>query len=312
MLSLDPTLLAVLGTFLVFVAGALFVIGFVPDDVKDEEIYGFRERKRKRLIEESPVYEWTLPLVKIFGHYIGAIRDRRFPPLGRLRKKLREKLPRSGYVGAFSPNEFLGACCTLSLGLFIFTLLFTLWITGTPRVPVALIAGGAGAYLPFLALNGAITERLLEIDRRLPYTMDLLVLSMRAGLDFMTALERVVQRGKESNPEDPMIQELSVVLQELRVGTARADALQNLCERVNSEYLNSMVGAIIQSEKRGTPLATVLDVQVSTIRKKRTQRIEKEASQAAVKILLPLMFIFGAVIVVVVGAMILRMKSSPT
>ena len=95
----------------------------------------------------------------------------------------------------------------------------------------------------------------------------------------------------------------------MRVGTPKADALLNLCERVDSDYLNSMVGAIIQSEKRGSPLARVLEIQVDTIRNKRTQKIEKMASQAAVKILMPLMFIFGAVVVVVMGAMILKVKN---
>src|SRR5699024_2541455 len=142
-----------------------------------------------------------------------------------------------------------------------------------------------------------------------PYTVDLLVLSMRAGLDFMSALDRVVARGQIQNPDDPIVQELGVVLQEMRVGTARTDALINLCERVKSDYLDSMVGAIIQSERRGTPLANVLEIQVDTIRNKRTQKIEKAASQAAVKILFPLMFIFAAVILVVIGAMVLRMRS---
>jgi tight adherence protein C len=131
---------------------------------------------------------------------------------------------------------------------------------------------------------------------------------MNAGLDFMSALDRVVTRGQQQNPDDPMIQELGVVLQEMRVGTAKTDALLNLCERVDSDYLNSMVGAIIQSEKRGSPLARVLEIQVDTIRNKRTQKIEKSASQAAVKILFPLMFIFGAVVVVIMGAMVLKIQ----
>ena len=181
--------------------------------------------------------------------------------------------------------------------------------TGFPNIPIAIIFGAAGFYLPYLQLDGAIAERLVEIDRRLPYAVDLLVLSMRAGLDFMTALDRVVTTGLEQNPDDPMIQELGVVLQEMRVGTARADALINLCERVKSDYLKSMVGSILQSEKRGTPLATVLEVQIGTIRNKRTQKIEKAASEAAVKILGPLMFIFAAVLVIVIGSMVLKMRA---
>lgn len=291
---------------LIFLAFSLFVFGFVPDDVDEDEIYGYRLTKRKRLLEENTLYAMVMPLIKIFGHYFKHMPDTRVFQVSKMRADLRDKLMRSGFMGAFTPNEFLGACCVSSVGIFLSFILLTTLMTNAPKIPVAVIMGCVGFYLPFLQLNGAITQRLIEIDRRLPYTVDLLVLSMRAGLDFMTALDRVVTRGQEQNPDDPMIQELGVVLQEMRVGTARSDALINLCERVKSDYLQSMVGSILQSEKRGSPLATVLEVQVDTIRNKRTQKIEKKASQAAVKILLPLMFIFGAVIVVVVGAMVLR------
>lgn len=302
-----PGELLLLGAIgLVFAAFVLFVVGFVPDDIDEDEIYGYRLTKRKRLMEENDLYASLLPLIKIFAHYFKHMPDSRMLQISKVRSDLRDKLMRSGFLGAFTPNEFLGACCVAALCMFVAGIFVTLGITGTPQIPVACIAAGVGFYMPFLQLNGAITERLLEIDRRLPYTVDLLVLSMRAGLDFMTALDRVVTRGQEQNPDDPMVQELGVVLQEMRVGTARSDALINLCERVKSDYLQSMVGAILQSEKRGSPLATVLEVQVDTIRNKRTQKVEKAASQAAVKILLPLMFIFGAVILIVVGAMILK------
>ena len=289
-----------------FAAFALLIWGFVPDEVDEDEIFGYRLNKRKRLLEENDLYRMVMPAIKIFAHHIRKIQDSRFWEISKTRSGLRDKLMRSGYMGAFTPNEFMGLCCVSSIGMFLAFCLLTFLMTDAPQIPVALIFSLVGLYMPVLSLNGRITERLIEIDRRLPYAVDLLVLSMRAGLDFMTALDRVVTRGQEQNPDDPIIQELSLVLQEMRVGTARTDALINLCERVKSDYLASMVGSIIQSEKRGTPLATVLEVLVDTIRNKRTQKIEKLASEAAVKILLPLMFIFGAVIVVVIGAMGLR------
>jgi tight adherence protein C len=305
---LDTTTMIVVGLALVFLTFFLLVYGFVPEEVETEDIFGYRLSKRKRLLREDDVYRMMLPVIQVFAHYIRGIPEGNIKYLDQIRENLRDKLPRSGYLGAYTPNEFLGLCCTSALGAFAFFIFLTIMMTGVPRVPVALIAAAAGLYMPFLKLNGAISQRLIEIDQRLPYTMDLLVLSMNAGLDFMTALDRVVERGKEQNPDDPMIQELGVVLQELKVGTPRTDALKNLCDRVQSEYLDSMVGSIIQAEERGTPLSQVLSVQVDTIRNKRTQRVEKEASEASVKILMPLMFIFGAVIVVVVGAMILRVQ----
>jgi len=309
MAGIPTQVLAYLAILLIFLAFSLFVFGFVPDEVEEDEIFGYRLTKRKRLLEENDLYAIFLPLIKIFGHYFRRMPDTKFFQISKLRMELRDKLMRSGFMGAFTPNEFLGLCCVSAMGMFLALFFLTMFMTGLPQIPVAMIASGVGFYMPFLSLNGAIVERLIEVDRRLPYTVDLLVLSMRAGLDFMTALDRVVTRGQEQNPDDPMCQELGVVLQEMRVGTARSDALINLCERVKSDYLQSMVGTILQSEKRGSPLANVLEVQVDTIRNKRTQKIEKMASQAAVKILLPLMFIFGAVIVVVMGAMVLKIMN---
>lgn len=301
-------LLAFGGVGLTFLAFVLLIWGFVPEEVEEEDLYGYRHTKRKRLLEENALYALVLPLVKIFAHHFA-----RIPKVGSFdpeekRRDLHDRLIRSGFMGAFTPNEFWGMCCVSGLSVFSAFMFMTWMLSGAPNIPVAIILGVGGTYLPYLQLDSNIATRLIEIDRRLPFAIDLLVLSMRAGLDFMTALDRVVASGLEQNPDNPIIQELGVVLQEMRVGTSRTDALINLCERVRSEYLKSMVGTIIQSEKRGTPLAQVLEIQVATIRGKRTQRIEKAASQAAVKILGPMMFIFGAVLVLVVGAMVLKIK----
>ena len=303
---LETELILILAIVSIFVAFALFVWGFVPEKIEEDEIFGYRLTKRQRLLEENEIYALTLPLVKLFAHYMRNMPDLPFFKISKFREDLSDKLKKSGFMGAYTPNEFLGMCCVVALGTTIFMLLFTLMIGETANVGLSILAGFISLALPYIQLNSTISERLLELDLRLPYTVDLLLLSMRAGLDFMTAVDRVVTRGQQQNPDDPMIQELGVVLQEMRVGTARSDALLNLCARVNSDYLDTMVGAILQSEKRGTPLVKVLEIQVNTIRNKRTAKIEKAASQAAVKILLPLMFIFGAVVLVVVGAMTMQ------
>ncbi len=306
----NTTLLLLASLVLIFGSFFLLVFGFVPEKVNEDEIYGYRLTKRQRLIEEDSTYALFLPIIQIFAHYFSTyMPDHKWPKLAAKRADIREKLMRSGFMGAYTPNEFLGLSCVASVGMFLAGMAISVLLFDSPKIGLAIVMGGMGAYMPSLQLSSAIADRLIDIDRKLPYTVDLLVLSMRAGLDFMTALDRVVNRGLEQNPDDAIVQELGVVLQEMRVGTARSDALINLCERVKSEYLQSMVGAILQSEKRGSPLATVLEVQIGTIRTKRTQKVEKLASQAAVKILLPLMFIFAAVLVVVVGAMILKVQN---
>ncbi len=307
MLNLPPEMLLMAAVIGFFFFGALLIWGVVPEKLQEDEIFGYRLTKRRRLMQEDELYRLVLPVIKLFAHYARVMPDIGPLEVSRLRAYLRDKLKRSGFMGAFTPNEFMGLCVTVGVGVFIGFLVLTLVTTGAPNLGLSVVLGLVATGLPFISLNSAITNRLIEIDRRLPYTVDLLVLSMRAGLDFMTAVDRVVERGQQQNPDDPMVQELGVMLQEMRVGTARTDALLNMCDRVRSDYLDTMVGSIIQSEERGTPLAQVLEIQIDTIRQKRTQKIEKAASQAAVKILFPLMFIFGSVVVIIVGAMVLRM-----
>lgn len=306
MIDLPPEMLLMAAVIGFFFFGALLIWGVVPEKIEEDEIFGYRLTKRQRLLAEDELYRLVLPVVKLFAHYARIMPDIGPLEVTRLRAYLREKLKRSGFMGAFTPNEFMGLCVTVGLGFFVAILIVTLMATGAPNVGLSLMLGLAATGFPFIALNSAITNRLIEIDRRLPYTVDLLVLSMRAGLDFMTAVDRVVERGKQQNPDDPMIQEFGVMLQEMRVGTSRTDAMLNMCDRVRSDYLDTMVGSIIQSEERGTPLAQVLEIQIDTIRNKRTQKIEKAANQAAVKILFPLMFIFGAVVVIIIGAVVLQ------
>lgn len=304
--AFDPIILYIASLILLFIAGVLVVIGFVPEEIDEEEHFGIRVRKRKRLIEESSIYRLTLPITKIFAHYIAQVPDSD-NIVEDLRDRLREKLPASGYVGGFTPNEFLGMCCTVALGSTLGLILLTTMLLGKPALVISVLLGLTTAYFPFVQLDNIIQERLFQIDRELPYTIDLILLSMRAGLDFMTALDRVVTRGLEQNPEDPIMQELGVVLQEIKVGTSKSEALLNMCGRVESEYLDSMVGSIIQSEEKGTPLAEILEIQVETIRDKRTARVEKAASSASVKILFPLIFILVSVLTLIFGMMGLSM-----
>lgn len=307
---LTPSALYALTLLTAFATGILIVLAVVPEEVEEEEIHGIRIRKRQQLKEESGAYKLALPMIKMFAHYFKQVPDGGnwfADQIEELREKLREDLPASGYMGGLTPNEFLGMCCVVGVVVMFVSLIITSMLLGTPRIFLSTGIGAISVGMPFMTLQSTISERLIEIDRKLPGTIDLILLSMRAGLDFMSALDRVVSRGLEQDPDDPMMQEMGVVLQEIRVGTPKTEALLNMCERVQSDYLDSMVGSIVQSEEKGTPLTEVLSIQVDTIRDKRTTRVEKAASSASVKLLFPLIFIMGSVMVLIFGMMGLKM-----
>ena len=141
-----------------------------------------------------------------------------------------------------------------------------------------------GASYPLLWLRDRIRARTSAIARALPYDLDLLTLSVEAGLDFAAALEKVVVKGRPG----PLADELSITVKELRLGTRREESLRNLAARVAMPALTSFAQVLIQADRMGTPLGKVLRVLATQLRVERSQRAEKLASEAPVKLLLPL------------------------
>ena len=142
---------------------------------------------------------------------------------------------------------------------------------------------GEGAVLR--GLDGvAFMKRHHAMVRALPYNLDLLTLSVEAGLDFAAALGKVVDKGRKG----PLCDELSITLKELRLGKTRDEALRNLAARVELQSLTGFVQALVQADRMGTPLGKILRILSTQMRVERTQRAEKLANEAPVKLLVPL------------------------
>jgi tight adherence protein C len=176
------------------------------------------------------------------------------------------------------------------------------WLELRPFVPLAFSA--AGALLPPLWLRDKVRARQRAMLRALPFDLDLLTLSVEAGLDFAAALAKVTERGRKG----PLADELSVVLKELRLGKTRDEALRNLAARVRLPALTSFVHALVQADRMGTPLGKVLRILSTQMRIERTQRAEKLANEAPVKLLFPLIcFIFPTLFLMLFGPIAYQM-----
>lgn len=146
-------------------------------------------------------------------------------------------------------------------------------------------------------LTGNITKRKDQIDNGLPDVLDLLSVSVSAGLSFNQALLYVVERC-----EGPLVDELAIMQKEISLGRTRADALKQLASRCDVNSLNIFVSAIIQAETMGIPIANVLSAQADNIRDLHKQKIEERAAKLPVKILIPLIFlVFPNLFLIILG-----------
>jgi tight adherence protein C len=160
-----------------------------------------------------------------------------------------------------------------------------------------LLGFGIGFLLPEFWLGNKIKARQKVILKMIPDTLDLLTISVRAGLGFDAALAKVVEK-----MPGPLTDEFRRALAEVRVGKARRDALRDMIPRTNVGPLSAFIGAIIQAEQLGVSISKVLQVQSDQLRIERRQRAEEQAAKAPIKMLFPLVgCIFPSLFIVILG-----------
>jgi tight adherence protein C len=211
--------------------------------------------------------------------------------------KLQQRLIAAGYRGHEALIVFFGLRLSVALAAFA---LFTLPIVIKPNFFIALVACLLGYVVPGMLLARLAKRRQHKMRLGLADVLDLLVVSVEAGLGLDQALQRVGQELAFAHPD--LCDELRLINLELRAGKARADALHNLAERTGVDDIASLVAMLVQTDKFGTSVAQSLRVHSETVRTKRRQRAEEAAAKTGVKMVFPLVFcIFPAIWVVTIG-----------
>lgn len=223
---------------------------------------------------------------------------RRLTP-GTQADRIRHKLELAGSPPRWDTDRVLAFKALGLLGFAVAGLILPLAFGAGPLtvIGVAVVLGALGYFAPDLWLYQAAYDRAEKIQRTLPDALDLLTISVEAGLGFDAALAQVAR-----NTEGPLADEFFRVLQEMQIGLGRAEAFRALSERTNVADLRNFVTAMIQADIFGIPIANVLRVQAREMRIKRTQLAEEKAQKVPVKILFPLIFcILPVLFVVVIG-----------
>jgi tight adherence protein C len=214
-------------------------------------------------------------------------------------KKLQHRLDIAGNPPAWDVNRIIGL---KTLGLGIFGVLGFLYILGLGwpfyRLAIATVAVGALGYVvPNILLFNAGQKREKLIRNSLPDAIDLLTVSVEAGLGFDAAVGRVAK-----NTTGPLSQEFARLLQEMQIGVGRTDAMRAMAERSSLDDLKSFCLAMVQADSLGIPIGRVLRIQSQEMRTKRRQRAEEKAQQVPVRIMIPLvLFILPCLFIVILG-----------
>jgi tight adherence protein C len=184
----------------------------------------------------------------------------------------------------------VGLVCGMAIGS-------VLPLPGSVKLAAIVLFAFMGYTIPSAAVSARANKRQKEIRKALSDTMDLLTISVEAGLGFDAALAQVVK-----NVEGPLSQEIARTLQEMQIGVPRMEALRNLSDRTDVEELDGFVLSMIQADKYGVGVANVLRGQSKELRQKRRQRAEETAQKVPLKLLFPTIFmVLPALFIVILG-----------
>jgi tight adherence protein C len=293
---------------MVFLAIMLIVSGIIsprPADQVETRLleYGGRPMTLEEIELSRPFSDRILfPMIEASALFVS-----RFTPQHTL-ETTRHKLDLAGNPNNWSATQFLGirglaallmAALTLALAMLVNAslgqqLLFT--------IAMALI----GFFLPVLWLGNRIRNRQDEIVKTLPDALDLLTISVEAGLPFDGAMQRVADKWNNE-----LSRGFQRMLNEMRIGKSRREALRDMANRMEVRDMTSFVAALIQADQLGISIAKVLRIQSEQMRIRRRQRAEEKAQQAPIKMLLPLTFlIFPTILIVILGPAFLVLKNS--
>lgn len=221
---------------------------------------------------------------------------------------LEKRILSAGTPFGFSAKDWINLEAGVSLIYLIFVIIFSFAFNlGFSNTFVFVLLGCAVVFLlPILLLNQKAVERKTKLLKDLPDVLDLLTVSVEAGLGFDGALAKVVEK-----MPGPLGHEFGNVLQEVKMGRQRKDALRGFCDRVNIPDLTAFASAVIQAEQLGVSIGKILRIQSEQMRMKRRQRAQEKAMKAPIKMMIPMViFIFPTIFGVLLGPAIIKVIES--
>ena len=303
---LDTVLLSLIfGTVALLVYGVLASV-FSDEVVVKKSLKKLDDYEIKDLFTAEPlaIPFFDRAVMPFYGRLSKLVR--RFSP-AEVEDNIKARLVKAGNPSDMDVDRFLSLklLCALTATLVV-VMMFVSKGFSPLLFLLSILIVPASFFIPDLWLRSLVEARQKKIRLALADTLDLLTISIEAGLGFDAALAKVVK-----NHPGPLAEEFSRMLHEVQIGVSRKEALRNLAERTDTDELSNFIASIIQADMLGVSIGNVLRVQASEMRLKRRQKAEEIAQKAPVKIVFPLILcIFPSIFVVIVGPGAIRIMTS--
>jgi tight adherence protein C len=314
--------LVILGIVGVVIVGAVILVIVGLRSPKDADplqtrLAEFSTRERPLTLEEIEMSlsfseRVIMPNLRKFGEFAA-----KFTPQASL-NEARQLIELAGNPRGLDPTMLWAARIGLTIVLPVAAFFVTVFspressmsLVGAPLNALGMIIGGAalGYYMPVMLLQSRISRRQDAIIKAMPDALDLLTVCVEAGLGFDQAMSKVSEKW-----ENELSLAFERVIQEVRLGKMRREALRDMADRMGVPDMTSFVAAIIQADQLGVSMGKVLRIQSDQMRMRRRQRAEKKAHEAPIKMLIPMAFlIFPSIYIVLLGPAALTIINSPS
>ena len=248
------------------------------------------EEDRTYMDPLPPALKLIWPIIQIISHFFCS-----FLPY-QMMERIEKRLQRTGVSYLLIAEQFVAIRIMSTISWFLGSIIVLNALN--QQQPIwGLVAIIIGYFLPDMWLSDNRKRRELAVIRAMPVYLDFITMAVQAGLNLQGALGQAMEKA----PESPLRNEFGTVLRDLRAGLTRADALRRMADRLDIKEVTSFVSAMIQAEKMGASLATVLSVQAEQRRNERFQRAEKLAMEAPIKLVGPLIIFIFPVTFIVLG-----------
>ena len=285
---------------LIFCSIFLLIYSTTSTFVRDEEAYSAMRRRRRGFLL------WITPALARVRIRI----ENLLGPNNAIERAIRNQLR---FVGNAYPLEAAELFAAQVLGVLVVPTALALFFLGAAHFNVhqislrqaeliVLIAAVACVVLPIMPIDSIVKRRRAEVLRNWPFLLDLMSIALSSGVGLQNALERVAV----ALPHGPLAEEITRILNEIRLGSARAAALRAFADRAKLPVVSTSIELIIQSEELGTELSSLLSEQARDFRQTAMLRVEKKALEAPVKMMLPMaVFIFPSILGILIGPVLI-------